>query len=80
MQLGNIYGLNTSSTYDMEEYKKDLIRRREKHLKNILNQLHGRPCMHDACTECCGTGVRSNGSSCIHNISCPCPRCSPVCY
>lgn len=34
-------------------------------------------CLHDACPECLGTGVRRDGSSCIHGISCPCPKCTP---
>ena len=36
-------------------------------------------CMHDRCPECHGTGVRSTGGSCVHMISCPCPKCSPRC-
>jgi len=32
--------------------------------------------LHDACTECFGTGVRQDGGMCIHGISYPCPRCS----
>lgn len=35
------------------------------------------PCMHDSCTECHGTGVKKDGSFCVHFISCPCPKCSP---
>lgn len=36
-------------------------------------------CLHDGCSECDGTGVKKNGSVCVHMISCPCPKCSPVC-
>lgn len=35
-------------------------------------------CMHDNCPTCGGTGVRKDGlGSCIHMISCPCPKCTP---
>lgn len=36
------------------------------------------PCLHKTCTSCHGTGYnKSTGRSCVHNISCPCPSCSP---
>lgn len=35
------------------------------------------PCMHDNCQECHGTGIKLDGTSCIHDISCPCPKCTP---
>lgn len=35
-------------------------------------------CLHDNCPSCGGTGVRKDGlGSCVHMISCPCPKCSP---
>ena len=35
-------------------------------------------CLHDNCSVCDGTGIRKDGlGSCIHMISCPCPKCSP---
>jgi hypothetical protein len=37
-------------------------------------------CMHDNCLSCHDTGVKVNGSMCIHHISCPCPKCSPSCF
>ncbi len=36
-----------------------------------------RPCFHDSCNECHGTGIKENGQLCIHMISCPCPKCRP---
>lgn len=36
-----------------------------------------KPCLHDGCTECIGTGIKRDGSTCIHYISCQCPKCSP---
>jgi hypothetical protein len=41
---------------------------------------HGSQCMHDNCPECGGTGIKRNGGgTCIHMISCPCPKCTPWC-
>ena len=61
-----------------EQYEKDLRQRREEHLKNIVCQrrvVDWQPCMHDACSECIGTGIRKDGTRCVHMISCPCPEC-----
>lgn len=30
-------------------------------------------------TQHLGTGVKSDGSPCVHNISCPCPKCTTYC-
>ena len=34
-------------------------------------------CLHDICKSCKGTGVTTSGRPCIHNISCPCSKCTP---
>lgn len=34
-------------------------------------------CLHESCENCCGTGRGQNGQSCVHMLSCPCPKCSP---
>lgn len=62
-----------------EEYERDLKRRQQEHLDSIgkLQEQNWRPCMHDSCPECVGTGQKKDGSFCIHNLSCPCPRCTP---
>uniref|UniRef100_A0AAU8GI65 Antitermination protein Q n=1 Tax=Salmonella phage vB_SEnST11_KE23 TaxID=3161174 RepID=A0AAU8GI65_9CAUD len=39
----------------------------------------GSKCLHDACPQCGGTGVRKDGSLCFHGISCPCDKCSVKC-
>ena len=67
-----------------EEYYKQLRRIQEEHLKKVAqlnNQFKPpfRPCMHDQCQECHGTGIKYNGQTCIHMISCPCPKCTPYC-
>lgn len=36
-------------------------------------------CLHDSCPNCHGTGRDSFGHICVHALSCPCPRCSPIC-
>lgn len=61
-----------------EEYEKDLANRQKKHIDGIQSKQHWRPCMHDNCPECCGTGIRRDGRACVHMISCPCPQCSPT--
>ena len=68
-----------ANTIDREQYEKDLKRRQKEHLYKIFNNkdANWRPCLHDACTSCLGTGIKHDGSTCIHFISCPCPKCSP---
>lgn len=61
------------------QYEEDLKRRQKEHLDSIQrqNDANWRPCLHDSCPECLGTGLKRDGSICVHNISCPCPKCSP---
>ena len=61
------------------EYEEDLKRRQREHLDSIryAHDHTWQPCMHDQCPECVGTGVKKDGSMCIHGIACPCPKCSP---
>ena len=61
-----------------EQYEEDLKRRQKEHLDSIQRQqnTNWRPCLHDSCPECLGTGMKRDGSMCVHNISCPCPKCS----
>lgn len=48
-------------------------------LKDIAKNV-GVGCMHDACPNCGGTGIRKDGlGMCVHGISCPCPKCSFTC-
>lgn len=65
---------------ERDSYERDLRRRQEEHLRNIgrRSQEPWRPCMHDGCSECVGTGRKKDGTPCIHMISCPCPRCNPA--
>lgn len=62
-----------------EDYEAELRRKQNQHLDNIANNHKDtwRPCLHDQCTACLGTGVKADGSACIHYISCLCPKCTP---
>lgn len=63
---------------DRKQYEEDLKRRQEEHLRQVNNDpFNWQPCLHDQCPECVGTGIRRDGSPCVHSISCPCPRCTP---
>lgn len=64
---------------DRDEYERQLKERQENHLKSITQRAKSwRPCLHDQCSECHGTGLTAFGGICIHSISCPCPKCSPT--
>lgn len=63
---------------DRQKYEEDLRRRQKEHLDNMQRQrdMNWRPCMHDSCPTCHGTGVDSMGRACVHSLSCPCPKCT----
>ena len=80
----NMSEFNTTTTdsnitlfINRKQYEDDLKLRQKQHLDNVNNNQNWRPCLHDGCPECLGTGIKKDGSICIHNISCPCPKCSP---
>ena len=81
--MTNIQTTNNTSSggINREDYERDLKRRQEEHLKSVQDSQFGewQPCMHDQCPECLGTGIRKSGGSCIHGISCPCPKHSFRC-
>ena len=63
-------------TPDRESYERELRERQRKHLESVRNG--GRPwkpCLHDQCPQCHGTGITRFGP-CVHGISCDCPKCS----
>ena len=76
---------NTVATYEIvdvvqinqEDYEKDLRRRQQEHLSKVYGNRPFKPCLHDQCPSCRGTGVKFDGSSCIHGLACSCPKCSP---
>ena len=67
---------------ERDKYEKNLRKRQEEHLKRVMRDYipKWKPCKHDSCTECHGTGIKLDGSSCVHMISCDCPRCSPMMF
>lgn len=71
----------TTMKSSREEYERNLKRIQEEHLRNLEanREMYWKPCMHDQCASCHGTGVKSNGASCIHLIYCDCPKCAVHC-
>ena len=64
----------------MENYDENLKKRQENHLKQVDSLRKTTiPCCHDNCGSCHGTGVKLDGSRCVHMLSCPCPKCTPYC-
>lgn len=66
---------------DRDEYYKDLDKKRQEHIQKQQeykkkNEEPFQPCLHECCPDCFGTGRKVDGSSCIHMISCPCPKCT----
>ncbi|RJQ26703.1 hypothetical protein C4577_02845 [Candidatus Parcubacteria bacterium] len=59
-----------------EESQKELRKRQEEHLKSV-RKIKRQSCLHDSCLECVGTGIKKDGTRCIHMLSCSCPKCSP---
>ena len=51
----------------------------------ILDEIHAvlnsvkceQECRHLSCSSCSGTGIKKDGTSCVHMISCQCKRCTP---
>lgn len=64
---------------DQKKYYEDLRKKQLDHMKEVkqFRNDNWRPCLHDSCTQCHGTGIKKDGTSCVHMISCPCPKCSP---
>ena len=61
--------------------QREVEERKRQHLERVYASQHPpyEVCMHDSCAQCCGTGVKHDGSACVHMISCPCSKCSPRC-
>jgi hypothetical protein len=67
---------------DRISYENDLKKRQSDHLKQVelarYQNEYWQPCLHDQCPECIDTGVKIDGSVCIHFLSCSCPKCTPT--
>lgn len=76
-----LYFSYTIPDYNIKyDYEDNLKRRQKEHLDQVNRNKNYNSysyCLHDSCSECIGTGVKIDGSFCIHYISCACPKCSP---
>lgn len=45
---------------------------------NFVFKKPWKPCMHEQCSSCHGTGIKFDGSMCVHTLYCDCPKCSPT--
>ena len=72
---------------ERERHEKEVALKKVEHMRRVAERqkqdgrseivkLPWQPCVHDNCSECHGTYVKLDGTSCIHMISCPCPKCS----
>jgi len=61
-----------------EDYEADLRKRQREHLDKVRGTTDKDwiPCAHNSCRECIGTGMKKNGSLCLHGLVCYCSRCS----
>lgn len=64
-------------TTNQEDYYRDLRKRQEDHLRRVRGEERWKPCAHDQCPSCHGTGIKIGGGACVHGIACDCPKCSP---
>ena len=63
------------------DWLKPLTDIQKEHLDKASKFLNNnKPCLHNSCTSCHGTGVKLDGTACVHGISCPCSKCSPYSY
>ena len=67
---------------DNVEYVKDKLQEFDKYIADNLTcfntKQYSQKCAHESCPECHGTGVKDNGGTCIHMISCSCSKCNPI--
>lgn len=73
------YNESVNIPIDRETYERDLKERQKIHLQNVstYTNRNWKPCVHDSCPSCIGTGIKADGSVCVHMIYCTCPKCSP---
>ena len=59
----------------------DLNEKQKEHLRRVFDNVmnNDKECLHDQCQECFGTGVKIDGTPCVHNISCNCSKCGTMC-
>lgn len=72
--------MSTELLEERQRYEEEIARKQQAHLEKVYDLhavFHWKPCQHDSCPECFGTGVRRNGTPCAHTLSCDCPKCTP---
>jgi len=57
-----------------QTHERAVAERQRKHMEK-LNNNNWKPCLHDACQLCHGTGIGRYGP-CVHMVSCTCPKCA----
>jgi hypothetical protein len=64
-----------------QQYIEELAKKQKEHLEKIQSNIdyNWKPCLHDQCTQCHGTGIKQDGFFCVHSISCSCPKCTVMC-
>lgn len=50
------------------------IKQVDKYNKRV-EYIKRKKCLHKSCPECSGTGLKKDGTKCIHNLSCRCNEC-----
>lgn len=75
----NILDMSFGNNPNRRQYEEDLARHQKEHLEKVYkyNDSNWQPCLHDKCPNCHGTGVKLDGSHCVHMLSCNCPKCKP---
>lgn len=74
-----------------EQYYQNLKEKQRQHLDSVRkndsnngvwfnDDFNWKPCMHDSCPYCVGTGIKHDGSMCVHHISCNCTKCATYCF
>lgn len=68
----------------MERFDEQIEREKREHLERVRENMDRRrrsyPCAHDQCRQCHGTGIKLDGTACIHMLYCSCPRCNPASF
>lgn len=88
IEAGTARALHVGTEEQIEQIKKsvpmeDKLKQMEQTLKELQADKNGvidtSTCLHDTCTKCNGTGVdKLFNYPCVHFISCPCPKCTPM--
>ena len=64
---------------DRERYYEQLREAQRIHLEQVRRNEFWKPCAHDQCPACLGTGIKRTGGACIHMLACSRPKCSVYC-